>query len=160
MTIVTDSFSSLLGLTGTATFSTAVPTCLGGYEPPPPSLYHMILTAVPGSILGNLANANGRSAISDAFKAGNTPSWYQAMPTEVQSYISSLNANKGTGCTTPPTKTASAVAKAGATGGAGVFVDENGNLATSTSSDFAQATQVAKGSLAGVLAFVGLMVVL
>ena len=152
--------SSILGLTGTATFSTAVPTCLGGYEPPPPSLYHMILTAVPGSVLGQLANGAGRSSISAAMAAGSTPEWYAAIPTQVKSYISSLNANKGTGCTTPPTKTASAEGVAGATGGAGVFVDENGDLQTSTSSDFAAATQVAKGGLAGVVAFVGLMAVL
>ena len=126
----------------------------------------MILTAVPGSVLGQLAAGNGRSSISAEFKAGNTPAWYAAMPTEVQSYIVSLNDNKGTGCTAPPTtaaatgSAASSAAKAGATGGAGVFVDDSGNLATSTSSDFAQATQVAKGSLAGVIAFVGLMVVL
>ena len=120
----------------------------------------MILTAVPGSVLGQLANGAGRSSISAAMAAGSTPEWYAAMPTEVKSYISSLNANKGTGCTTPPTKTASAENKAGATGGAGVFVDENGDLQTSTSSDFAAATQVAKGGLAGVVAFVGLMAVL
>ena len=84
------------------------------------------------------------------------------MPTEVQAYIVSLKDHKGTGCTAPPTQTYSswgAASKAGATGGAGVFVDEN-KVETSTSSDFAMATGVVKGSLAGVVAFVGLMAVL
>ena len=127
----------------------------------------MILTAVPGSVIGQLAGSAGRSSISAEFAAGNTPAWYASMPAAVQDYIVSLKNNVGTGCTTPPTTTAStdaalasALAKAGTTAGAGVFVDENGDLATSTSTDFAQATQVAKGSLAGIMAFVGLMAIL
>jgi hypothetical protein len=32
-----------------------------------------------------------RSSIASDFKAGNTPSWYLALPTAVQSYIQALN---------------------------------------------------------------------
>jgi len=114
----------------------------------------MILTAVPGSVLANLSNPRARSSIASEMKAGNTPSWYNAMPTEIKSYISSIQASTPTGCS------ATITGAAGATGGAGVF-GENGVVGTASSSALAaRATAAVAAGLSGVLGFVGLMIIL
>lgn len=41
-------------------------------------------------MLVELAQTSLRSSIASKFKAGNTPQWYQTLPTAVKSYIESL----------------------------------------------------------------------
>ncbi|KAE9372840.1 hypothetical protein N431DRAFT_467070 [Stipitochalara longipes BDJ] len=74
--------------TATATYSFVIP---GGNLPQPaPSLIGPIITGVPVSVLVELAQPALRSSIASEFKAGNTPQWYQTLPTAVKSYIESL----------------------------------------------------------------------
>jgi hypothetical protein len=129
---------------------------LGGYDPPPASLYGQILTAVPASVIAQLANPNGRASIHSEFQAGNTPAWFEAMPTGVRSYILSLQENTPTGCTATPTGTG---AGAGQSGGAGAF-NEDGQAGKTSSALAPKATQIAAAGLGGVMGFVGLMAML
>jgi hypothetical protein len=62
----------------------------GNLLQPPASLVGAIITAVPVTVLVELAGGAGRSAIASEFKAGNTPAWYQNLPEGVKSYVSAL----------------------------------------------------------------------
>ena len=63
----------------------------GNLLQPPASLVGAIITAVPASVLVDLAQPSLRSSIASEFKAGNTPAWYQSLPAGVKSYIEALN---------------------------------------------------------------------
>jgi hypothetical protein len=43
------------------------------------------------SVLGDLLDPASRSSLAAEFKNGTTPSWYQGLPTSIQSYISAVN---------------------------------------------------------------------
>lgn len=43
------------------------------------------------SVLGDLLDPSSRSSLAAEFKNGTTPSWYQSLPTSIQSYISVVN---------------------------------------------------------------------
>ena len=62
----------------------------GNLPQPPASLLGPIITGVPVSVLVELAQSSLRSSIASEFKAGNTPQWYQTLPTAVKIYIESL----------------------------------------------------------------------
>jgi hypothetical protein len=109
------------------------------------------MTGVPGSVLGELANPTARSSIASEFKAGNTPQWYINLPSEVKSYISSLQTATATGCSA----TTTATDEVEATGVAGVFV-----AATSSSALAAHNTAAVAAGLGGLLGFVGVMLAL
>lgn len=67
-----------------------------------------IFTGVPQKVLIDLMNPAGRSSIASEFAAGNTPSWYNDLPTPVKSYIESIHeaiktgGNDYTGTEAPP----------------------------------------------------------
>lgn len=58
-----------------------------------------LFTGVPQTALIELMNSAGRSSIRSEFAAGNTPSWYLALPSPVKSYIESINKAIATGGT-------------------------------------------------------------
>lgn len=70
---------------------------VGDVDPPPSSLVAAIMTGVPAFVLVQLINPSGRSSIAAEFMAGATPSWYQALPSPVKSYIISIQAAIATG---------------------------------------------------------------
>lgn len=55
------------------------------------------MTGVPAFVLVQLINPSGRSSIAAEFMAGAAPSWYQALPSPVKSYIISIQAAIATG---------------------------------------------------------------
>ncbi|KAJ5561267.1 hypothetical protein N7535_004266 [Penicillium sp. DV-2018c] len=57
-------------------------------SPPPKSLIPEILSVVPVSVIWELINPAERSALGSQFKAGTTPAWYNALPSDVKSYMS------------------------------------------------------------------------
>jgi hypothetical protein len=97
-------FSEKASLTAAPTLATTIPTCLGGFEPPPPTLAQMILTALPVSVLTDLGNAHSRSSLASQFKAGNTPDWYINLAPAVKSYVESVQTHATTGCSITPTR--------------------------------------------------------
>lgn len=78
---------------------TAIPTRLGNVDAIPTSLMLAVFTGVPQDVLMDLMNPEARASIKSEFAAGNTPSWYQALPTPVRSYIESINKAIATGGT-------------------------------------------------------------
>ncbi|OCL15456.1 hypothetical protein AOQ84DRAFT_278919, partial [Glonium stellatum] len=83
--------NSLNSALETATFKLpAQTTRIQNYDPPPSSIVNMILTAIPGSVIGELINPAERSSLASGFKAGNTPSWYQNLPEPVKSYVTNI----------------------------------------------------------------------
>lgn len=110
-----------------------------------------ILTAVPASVLVQLVNSSARSSIAGEFKAGNTPAWYQALPSDVKNYIVNVQVH----ATLVPT------AAAAATGGNPDPTSTNNTPTTSTSTALAsRQTAAVFASLSGVLGILGLGVAL
>lgn len=129
---------------------------MGGFDAPDPTLARAMLTAVPGSILGQLGNAGARSSIASAFKAGTTPSWYENLAPEIKSYVLSVQTRATTGCA--PTPTDDGTGTGGAAGpNAKVGGDKGG---TSTSKALASRPTAAIVGLSGALGMLGLMIAL
>ncbi|RAL01832.1 uncharacterized protein BO80DRAFT_501369 [Aspergillus ibericus CBS 121593] len=61
---------------------------LENIPPPPHTVIHQVITAVPPTALAQLFVPAKRSALASEFQAGNTPDWYKTLPTDVKSYIS------------------------------------------------------------------------
>jgi hypothetical protein len=80
----------------------ATPTYFDGITVPD-SLLNVIATAVPPDVLGDLLNPASRAALASEFHAGRTPQWFQALPTEVKSYFSSVAARMTSDGVTLPT---------------------------------------------------------
>lgn len=59
---------------------------------PPESLLQVLITAIPPSVLPQLIMPSGRSSLLSEFQDGNTPSWYNELPTDIQSYFSAVAA--------------------------------------------------------------------
>ncbi|PSN63658.1 hypothetical protein BS50DRAFT_647297 [Corynespora cassiicola Philippines] len=95
-------------ITNPISLPNVVPTRLGNVDPPPTSLMLAIFTGVPQDVLVDLINPIGRASIASEFGAGNTPEWYQALPTPLKSYLESIHAaiktggNDYTGTEAPP----------------------------------------------------------
>ena len=121
----------------------------------------VIITAVPASIIAELAVPSQRSSIASEFRAGNTPSWYLTLPSAVKSYIESLQTQIAAGnvdlSATPsniPFAAATAVAGADAGTGTGT-ADATAKVTTKTSK--AGAAQATGGIGLSVGAALGLM---
>lgn len=148
--------SSKAGITGNVPIATTMPTCIGGFDPPDATLARQMLTAIPGSILGQLGNAGARSSIASAFKAGETPSWYNDLSPEIKNYVLSVQTHATTGCT--PRQTDDGTGTGGAAGAnANVAGDKGG---TSTSEALASRPTAAIVGLSGALGMLGLMLAL
>ncbi|KAL4932510.1 uncharacterized protein BDV17DRAFT_288021 [Aspergillus undulatus] len=137
----------------------------GNLIQPPSSLINDIITAVPPTVLAQLLMPTGRSSIASEFSAGNTPSWYQDLPSEVKSYVLAMKSQAGAGNvdlnatrTPAPTSSASADSKDGEGDDSS---DSGDGPATETSSGLApHATGEVAASLLGALGLLGLAVVL
>lgn len=70
---------------------------------PPRSLIPQLISAVPPTVLLDMVNPARRSALASDFKAGNTPSWYTALPTDVKSYLSVVKKEVNNGALTATT---------------------------------------------------------
>jgi hypothetical protein len=159
--IQVDTFRSVLKskFGGSATFTLPFTTPGGNLLQPPASLVGAIITAVPASILLQLAQPSLRSSIASEFRAGNTPQWYQTLPAPVKSYIESLQTQIAGGgvdlsatashFTFPPKTTA------------GVDAAGTGTLSSSTSKAIAaQATAGVAVSFAAAAGLLGLVIAL
>ncbi|GAD95683.1 predicted protein [Paecilomyces variotii No. 5] len=108
----------------------------------PSSILSVLETAVPSSVLGNLAtDSSFRSSYISDIKAGSTPGWYSSLPADVKSYVSTGIINTGTAKATGTGAGATAAGAAGATGSTGKTA--NGALAPAP-------TGFVAGSVAGV----------
>ncbi|OBT61214.1 hypothetical protein VE03_08697 [Pseudogymnoascus sp. 23342-1-I1] len=150
--------SSKASITGTVQVATTMPTCIGGFDAPDATLARAMLTALPGSILGQLGNAGARSSIASAFKAGTTPSWYENLAPEIKSYVLSVQTHATTGCTPTPTDDGTGTGTGSA---AGANAEVGGNKGgTSTSEALASRPTAAIVGLSGALGMLGLMIAL
>ncbi|OJZ82342.1 hypothetical protein ASPFODRAFT_211051 [Aspergillus luchuensis CBS 106.47] len=69
---------------------TQPPPNLESVSPPPHAVVHQVITAVPPTALAQLFVPAKRVAMASEFSAGNTPEWYKALPTDVQSYFAEV----------------------------------------------------------------------
>lgn len=84
------SVTNLLGITGSVplpTFSVSLPSLLSA---PPSGVAQALLTGIPSSVFQALANPSSRADMASSFAAGNTPGWYQSLPTAVKSYVAGI----------------------------------------------------------------------
>jgi len=90
--------TSAFPATGTSTWRLSFVTPGGNLLQPPATLIGAIMTAVPASVLVDLAKQGSAfSSIASEFKAGNTPAWYESMPQDVKSYVKALASQKAAG---------------------------------------------------------------
>lgn len=134
-----------------------MPTCIGGFDPPDATLARAMLTALPGTVLGQLGNAGARSSIASAFKAGQTPSWYNDLSPEIKNYVLSVQTHATTGCTPLPTND---VTGSDGAGGADAKIGGDSGGGTSTSEALASRPTAAIVGLSGALGMLGLMIAL
>ncbi|KAL2826311.1 hypothetical protein BDW59DRAFT_161150 [Aspergillus cavernicola] len=159
-TEIQNAADQLLSMFPSATSYTANFTAPGGnLIQPPPSLIGAIITAVPPTVLAQLLLPTGRSSIASEFQAGNTPSWYEHLPSDVKSYVLAMKSQVSAGnvnLSATPTQVPPASA---ATGNE---EDENGDSpGTETSSGLAaRATGEVAARLVSVLGLLGLVVML
>ncbi|KAK2778065.1 hypothetical protein FQN53_001943 [Emmonsiellopsis sp. PD_33] len=59
-------------------------------DDPPESLIQILATAIPKTAFQSLVRAEGRSKLASEFQAGNTPAWYENLPSPVKSYFSHI----------------------------------------------------------------------
>ncbi|OAL50087.1 hypothetical protein IQ07DRAFT_644333 [Pyrenochaeta sp. DS3sAY3a] len=74
-----------------------VPTRLGNVDAAPKSLWGAIFTGIPQSVIVELLNPQYVASYKSNLAAGNTPSWYAALPTDLQAYLVSINRAIATG---------------------------------------------------------------
>jgi hypothetical protein len=75
----------------------------GNISSPPKALVGEILSVVPVSVIWELINPDQRSSLASQFKAGTTPAWYNALPTDVKSYMSVVKSQISDGALTATT---------------------------------------------------------
>ncbi|KAH8668541.1 hypothetical protein BX600DRAFT_510632 [Xylariales sp. PMI_506] len=56
----------------------------------PSSLRQEIMTAIPANVLVSLMNPAYRTSMASDFAAGNTPSWYQTLPSDLKTFFASM----------------------------------------------------------------------
>ncbi|KAB8232582.1 uncharacterized protein BDW43DRAFT_320054 [Aspergillus alliaceus] len=113
---------------------------LDNISPPPRSLIPEIVQNVPPSVLAQLVIPAQRSSIASEFQAGHTPSWYNALPTGVKSYLSAVKKQMSEGALTATTgKNSPAEATASGT--------KDGGASSTTSSGMAAAAAQPTGGL-------------
>ncbi|RDW86972.1 uncharacterized protein DSM5745_03614 [Aspergillus mulundensis] len=157
-TEIQNAADELLSMFPSATPYTVNYTAPGGnLLQPPSSLIKEIITAVPPTVLAQLLVPTGRSSIASEFQAGNTPSWYEDLPTDVKSYVLAMKSQVDEGdvdlnATRTPAPTSTSEGGDSA---------ENDSPASETSSGFAShATGEVAVGLLGALGVLGLAVVL
>ncbi|CAG8266547.1 unnamed protein product [Penicillium salamii] len=140
----------------------------GNISSPPRSLIGEILSAVPVSVIWELINPEQRKSLASQFNAGTTPAWYNALPTDVKSYMSVVRSQISDGALTATTgayaKTATQTqtqsqAQSTSATGADSQSASSSSTSTSTSSSAAAPTELTV-SVMGALSVLGLALAL
>ncbi|KAJ9491964.1 hypothetical protein VN97_g1275 [Penicillium thymicola] len=128
-------------------------------SPPPKSLISEILSVVPVSVIWELINPAERNSLASQFKAGTTPVWYSALPTDVKNYMSVVKSQISGGALTATTSEFNA-ANTGTVAGATATDSNPGGPVSSTSKGAAaQPTGLAVSAL-GAMGVLGLALAL
>lgn len=136
----------------------------GNLLQPPPTLVGAIISALPGSVLIDLAMSGPASSIASEFRAGNTPQWYATLPADIKSYVSALAAQRASGgvdlSATPTPVNWAGTSSPSPTGQ--VANEEGGDVTSSKSKGMgAQPTQAPLGfSIAAAVGLVGVALAL
>jgi hypothetical protein len=131
----------------------------GNISPPPKSLIGEILSVVPVSAIWELINPDQRSSLASQFKAGTTPAWYNALPTDVKSYMSVVKSQISDGALTATTGLAYQTTSQTQTQARTTSATGAESAATSTSSSAAAPTGLTV-SVVGALGVLGLALAL
>ncbi|OJJ49344.1 hypothetical protein ASPZODRAFT_91905 [Penicilliopsis zonata CBS 506.65] len=57
---------------------------------PPSSILDVLETAIPASVIAELDNSSGIAALASEVADGSVPGWYQSLPADVKSYLTSM----------------------------------------------------------------------
>ncbi|KAB8254578.1 hypothetical protein BDV32DRAFT_155100 [Aspergillus pseudonomiae] len=76
---------------------------LDNISPPPRSLIPEIVKNVPPSALAQLVVPAQRSSLASEIQAGHTPSWYNALPSDIKSYMAQVKKEMSDGALTATT---------------------------------------------------------
>ncbi|KAJ5116112.1 hypothetical protein N7456_000460 [Penicillium angulare] len=134
----------------------------GNISPPPKTLLGEILSVVPMSVVGELMDANSRSALASQLSAGTTPAWYSSLPADVKSYMAVVRSQISGGALTATTGLAYQTTSTTASGVSATGTANTATGGTSTSSGMAVAAQptLFAGSMIGALGVLGLALAL
>ncbi|KAL1954129.1 hypothetical protein VTO42DRAFT_1709 [Malbranchea cinnamomea] len=128
--------------------------------PPPSTLLNVLITAIPASVFPELFFQDGRNSLISEFQAGNTPDWYEALPTDIKSYLSALAAEMTSAGVTLPTSGGLGFSFPTDGFGGGNGDDDDGE-GTSTSSGLgSRPTGAVAGSLAVAAGILGVAIAL
>jgi hypothetical protein len=156
----------LLSFFPSATPFTANFTVPGGnLIQPPSSIINDIITGIPPTVLAQLLIPTARSSIASEFQAGNTPDWYNDLPSEVKSYVAAIRSQVGAGnvdLSATPTPAPSSSSEDSDSGDSGSGDSDNGDSpASETSSGFAaRATGEVAASLVSIIGLAGIVAML
>lgn len=123
-------------------------------SPPPKSLISEILSVVPVSVIWELINPAERNSLASQFKAGTTPVWYSALPTDVKNYMSVVKSQISGGALT-----ATAANTGTAAGATATDSNPGGPVSSSSKGAAAQPTGLAVSAL-GAMGVLGLALAL
>jgi len=107
---------------------------------PPSSILSVLETAVPSSVLSELADPAQASSFASAFAAGSTPGWYASLPGNVKTFLSTYAPGAATAV-------ASGVSSA-ETAASSVVASASSAASTAASSASAQASSAGTSSSA------------
>ncbi|KAL3443779.1 hypothetical protein BJX65DRAFT_194649 [Aspergillus insuetus] len=157
----------LLSFFPSATPFTANFTAPGGnLIQPPSSIINDIITGIPPTVLAQLLIPTARSSIASEFQAGNTPDWYNDLPSEVKSYVAAIRSQVGAGnvnlSATPTPAPSSSSSDDSDSGDSGSGDSDNGDSpASETSSGLgARATGEVAASLVSIIGLAGIVAML
>ncbi|KAJ5360969.1 hypothetical protein N7517_010160 [Penicillium concentricum] len=119
--------------------NTTVTANFANISPPPRSLIPEILSVVPVSVIWELINPAERSSLASQFKAGTTPAWYGALPSDVKDYMSVVKSQISAGALTATASENKPTAANTGAAATATATDGNSGSASSTSSKGAAA---------------------
>ncbi|CAG8888762.1 unnamed protein product [Penicillium egyptiacum] len=128
-------------------------------SPPPKSLIPEILSVVPVSVIWELINPAERSSLASQFKAGTTPAWYSALPSDVQDYMSVVKSQISAGALTATAAETHMAANTGTAATATTTTSGGSASSTSSKGAAAQPTGLTVSAL-GALGVLGLALAL
>ncbi|CAI7635686.1 unnamed protein product [Penicillium viridicatum] len=128
-------------------------------SPPPKSLISEILSVVPVSVIWELINPAERSSVVSQFRAGTTPAWYSALPTDVKNYMSVVKSQISGGALTATTAEFNAAANTGTAGATATDSNPGGPVSSTSKGAAAQPTGLAVSAL-GAMGVLGLALAL
>ncbi|KAJ5161317.1 hypothetical protein N7492_006709 [Penicillium capsulatum] len=133
----------------------------GNISPPPKSLIPEILSVVPMPVLWDLINPASRQSLASDFRAGNTPTWYNSLPTDVKNYMSVVREQISGGALTATTGLAYETTSASTSSASSSTTDTSDrDRSTSTSSGMAAQATGLTASTIGAIGVIGLALAL